>query len=86
MRARKGAVYIGHYGEDRVCETERLLEGQGAWYRLEPGVHALCVAEVPNRRPRLPYLFQGVWLAHGRPASFAIREAPVVRHGPVFIE
>jgi hypothetical protein len=86
MRARKGAVYVGHYGEDRVCETERLLAGQEAWYRLEPGVHAFCVAEVPNRRPRLPYLFQGVWLAHGRPASFAIREAPVVRRGPVFIE
>ena len=86
MQARKGAVYVGHYGEDRVCETERLLEGQAAWYRLEPGVHAFCVAEVPNRRPRLPYLFQGAWLAHGGPAFFAIREATVVRHGPVFIE
>ena len=86
MRAAKGAIYVGHYGEERVCETERLLEGQAAWYRLDPGVHALCVAEVPNRRPRLPYVFQGQWLAHGRAASLAVREAPVVRHGPVFIE
>lgn len=86
MRAAKGAIYFGHYGEGRVCETERLLEGQTAWYRLDPGVHAFCVAEVPNRRPRLPYVFKGQWLTHGRAASLAVREAPVVRHGPVFVE
>ena len=86
IRGGKGAIYVGHYGEDRVCETERLLAGQAAWYRLPPGVHAFCLAEVPNRRPRLPYVFKGAWLAHGRAAALAVREAPVVRHGPVFVE
>jgi hypothetical protein len=86
MTAGKGALYVGHYGEDRVCQTERLLEGQAAWYRLEPGVHAFCVAEIPNRRPRLAYVFKGEWLAHGGPASIAVREAPVLHRAPVFIE
>lgn len=79
LRSDDGTLLLGHYQADEVCRTETVEDGQVAWYRLEPGLHALCAVEVPLRRPWLGYRFDGKWMIRGRPASLNVREAPVTR-------
>jgi hypothetical protein len=74
-----GFVRLGPYRdtpEGPACAAGSIQEGQSAWYRLEPGLHALCLEEVPNARPWLPYRFRGHWGARGNGVRFALRERP----------
>jgi hypothetical protein len=58
------------------CATDEIREGQTAWFRLEPGLHALCLDEVPNARAWLPYQFRGGWSTIGNGVGFALHERP----------
>lgn len=52
---------------DGTCEArDNVREGQASWFRLEPGVHAFCLLENPNRRPWLPYRLEAGWRVRGR--------------------
>jgi 4-amino-4-deoxy-L-arabinose transferase-like glycosyltransferase len=75
LRAVDGRIRMGPYSAAGGCLFELLDEGQTAWYRLEPGVHALCVAQLPNRRPWLPNEFRGRWLLRRARASVDVRPA-----------
>ncbi len=77
LRSGRGSLQVGHLGANQACRPEMIHDRQILWYRLEPGLHAFCVAELPLRRPWLGYRFEGEWMVRGRPASLNIREAPV---------
>jgi hypothetical protein len=72
-RVRSGALRVGHVTSDRRCATEHVVEGKVAWWRLEPGTHALCAVEIPNRRPYLPYRHEGAWVVRGHAAAINVR-------------
>jgi hypothetical protein len=75
-----GFVRFGPYRDTPAgpaCTPAEIPEGQSAWYRLEPGLHALCLEEVANARPFLPYRFRGHWGARDNGVRFALRERPV---------
>jgi hypothetical protein len=65
FRVTDGSVAAGVMVGPESCRTEQVLEGQEAWWRLEPGVHALCLVAQPNRRPSLPYDLEAAWVVHG---------------------
>jgi hypothetical protein len=44
-----------------------------SWRRLDPGTHALCAIEVPNRRPFLAYRVEAAWIIRGQAASLNVR-------------
>jgi hypothetical protein len=69
---RFGAYRDGASGP--VCAPEELNDGQIAWHRLAPGLHAFCVEEVPNARNWLPYRFSGAWRVRANGMGFALRE------------
>lgn len=73
FRAVKGVIRFGHMDGSGGCAAQTMVDGQVSWYRLEPGRHALCVVEIPNRRAWLPYRFQGTWLVRGRSAALGLR-------------
>jgi hypothetical protein len=73
LRAMDGRVRIGPCTADGGRRFELLDEGQVAWYRLDPGVHALCAEQVPNRRPWLPHEFRGRWLVRRSGVSLSVR-------------
>jgi hypothetical protein len=75
-----GFVRFGPYRDTAggpACAAGEIQEGQSSWYRLEPGLHALCLEEVPNARPWLPYRFRGHWGTRGNGVRFALRERPL---------
>jgi 4-amino-4-deoxy-L-arabinose transferase-like glycosyltransferase len=72
LRVAKGLARFGRTTADGGCDAETMIAGHVSWYRLDPGRHALCVVEVPNRRPFLPYLLRGTWLVRGRAASIGL--------------
>lgn len=76
LKAETGNIRFGPYRPGPVCASSALTADQESWYRLEPGLHAFCVEEVPNRRERLPYRFEGVWRIRGRAAQFGLHERP----------
>jgi hypothetical protein len=82
LRSEHGVIFVGHYGADAVCVTDAIEPGQVLWYRLEPGLHAFCLAEPPNRRAQLPYAFAGRLLARGRRVELSLREASVEWSAP----
>jgi 4-amino-4-deoxy-L-arabinose transferase-like glycosyltransferase len=74
-----GFVRFGAYRDTPqgpACAAGEVQEGQSSWYRLEPGLHALCLEEVANARPWLPYRFRGHWGTRGNGVRFALRERP----------
>jgi hypothetical protein len=73
LRVGKGLVRFGRLGADGRCAADTMIAGQVSWYRLEPGRHALCLEEVPNRRAFLPYRLDGTWLIRGRSVSLGLR-------------
>jgi hypothetical protein len=72
LRAATGQIRFGPRSE-AGC-TQIVMAGQVAWYRLEPGQHALCIEEIPNRRKSLSYSFHGTWVARGSGVSLEVRE------------
>ncbi len=48
--------------------------GQVAWYRLDPGRHALCLRRVPGGRPLSDLDAQ--WIVRGHAARLWIEEEP----------
>ena len=73
FRAVKGVIRFGRIDGSGGCAAETMVDGQVSWYRLDPGRHALCLVEIPNRRAWLPYSFEGTWLVRGRSATLGLR-------------
>jgi Dolichyl-phosphate-mannose-protein mannosyltransferase len=73
FKSRKGTIRVGHYGPEGHCETNEVEDGQELWFRLEPGLHALCLVEPRMRRAWLPYRIEARWFARGR-ARLSIEE------------
>jgi hypothetical protein len=82
LRVGEGYAWLGAFRADGVCLPQLLAPGQVAWYRLEPGAHALCVEEVPNRRPWLPYALEGTWLIRGRGMDLGLRPIVLTASAP----
>jgi Dolichyl-phosphate-mannose-protein mannosyltransferase len=76
LKVETGNIRFGPYRLGPACASSALAADQESWYRLEPGLHAFCVEEVPNRRERLPYRFEGFWRIRGRAAGFGLHERP----------
>ena len=73
LQTELGHIRFGRYAAPGRCETDRVEKRDVAWYRLGKGVHALCAEEIPNRRPYIPYYYQGRWLVRGRGAALHLR-------------
>jgi hypothetical protein len=76
LRTESGIIRFGP-GELVPGCGESISAGQVSVYRLRPGLHALCLAEIPNRRAYIPYRFHGAWLIRGHGASLDVREVSV---------
>ncbi|HEU0107520.1 MAG TPA: glycosyltransferase family 39 protein [Vicinamibacteria bacterium] len=73
FRVSKGSADVGVFVVPGVCRAETVPEGQEAWWRLEPGMHALCLVVQLYKRTWLPYQLEGSWRVHGRSVRLAIR-------------
>jgi hypothetical protein len=73
LKVTGGYAWLGAFRADGTCVPRLMTSGQVAWYRLEPGAHALCVEEVPNRRAWIPYGLEGTWLVRGRGMRMGLR-------------
>jgi hypothetical protein len=73
LRGEAGRLRFGPVRAD-ACSEETVDAGQVVWWRLEPGLHAFCASEVPNRRTWLPHAFDGLWLVRGRNVGLHVRE------------
>jgi hypothetical protein len=73
LRVGQGRLRFGRWSAEGRCQGALLQDGQVAWYRLEPGTHALCVVELPNRRGFLPYRLRAAWIVRGHAASLHVR-------------
>ena len=76
LKVRTGIIRFGPYQPGPTCASTEITDGQESWFRLEPGLHAFCVEEVPNRRPWLPYRFEGMWRVRAHGARFGLNERP----------
>jgi hypothetical protein len=76
LKGETGIIRFGPYRPGPTCVSTQLTDNQESWYRLEPGLHAFCVEEVPNRRDRLPYRFEGTWRIRGHGVRFGLHERP----------
>ncbi|HET7747425.1 MAG TPA: hypothetical protein VFM29_09005, partial [Vicinamibacteria bacterium] len=81
LRVPAGRVRYGTLAADGSCTATLLDQGDVAWYRLEPGTHALCLAEIPNRRAWLPYRLETTWVIRGH--AVALEARPHVFSGPI---
>ena len=75
LRAWRGRLVLAPHAEGQTCQGDVIEEGQEAWYRLSPGRHALCAAEVPGR-DGAAHPFDGSWVVRGGYASLARSAAP----------
>ncbi|PYP99284.1 MAG: hypothetical protein DMF82_25280 [Acidobacteria bacterium] len=75
LRSLEGHARFGPRGPDG-CRWE-VEPGQVSWWRLKPGRHALCLDDIPNRRPWLPYRFEGVLVVRGHAVGLNLRERDV---------
>jgi hypothetical protein len=73
FRVAKGAADVGVFVPPGVCRAEDIQERQEAWWRLEPGTHALCLVAQPYQRPWLPYDLRGSWRVRGWSVRLAVR-------------
>jgi len=76
LKVETGIIRFGPYQPGPTCVSTAITADQESWYRLEPGLHAFCVEEVPNQRERLPYRFEGFWRIRAHAARFALHERP----------
>ena len=76
LKVGTGIIRFGPYQAGADCTAKELTDGQESWYRLEPGLHAFCVDEVPNRRQWLPYRFEGMWRIRAHGSRFELHERP----------
>jgi hypothetical protein len=76
LRSLEGHARFGPRGPDG-CRWETVEQGQVSWWRLKPGRHALCLDDIPNRRPWLPYRFDGLLIVRGRAVALARGERAV---------
>jgi len=76
LRALDGHARFGPRGPNG-CRWETVEADQVSWWRLKPGLHALCLDDIPNRRPWLPYQFDGVLIVRGRPVRLQLSESAV---------
>jgi 4-amino-4-deoxy-L-arabinose transferase-like glycosyltransferase len=82
LRVAKGLVRFGRLTAEGTCDADTMVAGHVSWYRLDPGRHALCLVEVPNRRAFLPYRLRGTWLVRGRAASIGLVPRSFSAPGP----
>lgn len=73
FRVMEGRVRAGLLTTGGRCDADLLQDDQVSWRRLDPGTHALCAIEVPNRRPFLPYRVEAAWIVRGQAASLNVR-------------
>jgi 4-amino-4-deoxy-L-arabinose transferase-like glycosyltransferase len=72
VRVMKGRLRFGRLRADGSCDQALLDTRQVAWYRLEPGAHALCAVAVPNRRAWLPYTVEADFIVRGAGAELGV--------------
>jgi 4-amino-4-deoxy-L-arabinose transferase-like glycosyltransferase len=72
VRVQKGRLRFGRVRADGSCDAALLDTRQVAWYRLQPGTHALCALAVPNRRAFLPYTVEADWIVRGAGAELGV--------------
>lgn len=83
FRVLEGRLRQGVVGRDGRCDAELVQDDQVSWRRLDPGRHALCAIELPNRRPFLPYRVDAIWIVRGQPAQLNLRSLALGPDGVV---
>jgi hypothetical protein len=73
IRIGKGGVGVGTFTAPATCRATTLIQGDEAWWRLEPGTYAFCLPMAPNRRAWLPYRLEAWWAVAGWSARFNVR-------------
>jgi 4-amino-4-deoxy-L-arabinose transferase-like glycosyltransferase len=73
LRVGQGGVGVGTFTAPGQCRATTLVQGDEAWWRLEPGTHAFCLVVQPNRRAWLPYRLEASWAVTGWSARFNVR-------------
>ncbi len=73
LRVARGGVGVGTFTAPGPCRATTLVQGEEAWWRLEPGRHAFCLAMQPNRRAWLPFRLEAAWAVAGWSARFNVR-------------
>lgn len=68
-----GGLGVGRFTSLTTCETQPVMAGQEAWWKLDPGTHAFCVVTEPNRRAWLPYRMDARWFLGGRQVLIDVR-------------
>jgi hypothetical protein len=79
LRVSRGLLDYGPLGEDG-CETSVVGAQSVAWYRLEPGRHALCLQESQGRASLSRVEAQLIVRAH--PARVWLKEQTSATIGP----
>ncbi len=69
----KGSIGVGVMVAPGTCRIEGAGDGEEVWWRLEPGVHALCLVAQPNRRPWVPFALDGAWRVRGWSVRLNVR-------------
>ena len=73
LRVERGSVAAGTFVAPGRCRATEVAQGEEAWWRLEPGAHALCLVTQPNRRPYLPYRLDARILVRGWSVRLDVR-------------
>ncbi|MCL4822210.1 MAG: glycosyltransferase family 39 protein [Vicinamibacteria bacterium] len=72
VEAVQGRVVFGRLIEGRGCVGDLVGPGQRALWRVGPGTTALCLEELPNRRPHVPYSLELRIRSRTNPVTLAL--------------
>ena len=72
VRIVKGRIGAAVFDAEGDCATTTLSNRRVIWSRLLPGLHALCLEEIPNRREFIPYSVDAVVVVRRHGASIAM--------------
>ena len=69
-----GRLRLGRRPGPGPCRGDTIGEGQQSWWRLEPGVHALCLEALADARSGAAQPFEGWWVVADHPAALTLRD------------
>jgi len=72
--ALSGRLLLGRRLGAGPCRGDTIAEGQQSWWRLDPGVHALCLSALPDATTGAARPFEGWWAVAGHPAALTLRD------------
>jgi 4-amino-4-deoxy-L-arabinose transferase-like glycosyltransferase len=81
LRAIESRIEIAHVEGGDLAGHKEILNNHGAWYRLEPGIHAFVVRELLPSPSSASYEFHGRWEASREEIRLEVGEAAIGADG-----